>query len=62
MAEKIIELQDLRLTQGDTNDIMAPMELDLLSLFTLIKNDALKEVEKEGTPEGLIESIISMLE
>ena len=52
------ELTDKKITQSQADDIMAPMELDLISIFKVMEEDFLETVDGyEGTPEQFIEEI-----
>ena len=56
------EIQDKKLTQDQADKYMAPLELDLLSIFKVMENDMMDISEKyKGTPERLIDDIVSFL-
>ena len=55
-------ITDRRITQEEAGRLMAPLELDLLSLFKVIQEDILTGMENyKGTPEQYIEEILNNL-
>ncbi len=55
-------LTDKKVTQEEAGRLMAPMELDLLSLFKVIQEDIITGiVDFEGTPEQYIEQVLNSL-
>ena len=53
---------DRKLTQDEAGQLMAPLELDLLSLFKVMQQDIITGMEGfEGTPEQYIESVLKNL-
>lgn len=52
-------ITDRRITQDEAGQLMAPMELDLLSLFKVMEQDILTGLEDfEGTPEEYIDRVV----
>lgn len=59
MAEELI---DRKIYQDEANELMAPMELDLLAVFKLLENDTLEMMDEyEGTADQLINDVLSQL-
>ncbi len=55
-------ITDKKITQDQADQLQAPMELDLIAIFKVMESDMLKATEGyEGTPENLIDDIISGL-
>lgn len=56
-------ITDKKITQDQADRLQAPMELDLIAVFKVMENDMLKATEEfEGTPEKMIEEILSGLD
>ena len=56
------EIRDKKITQSEVDNLMAPLELDLLALFKVMLNDMLDYSEEyEGSPENYINNILSYL-
>lgn len=55
-------ISDRRITQEEAGQLMAPLELDLLSAFKVMQEDILTGMENyEGTPEQYIEEVLKNL-
>lgn len=56
------ELKDRKITQRESDVMMAPMELDFIALFNIMEKDIMKLSEEfVGTPEELITAITELL-
>jgi len=58
----LAELTDKKITQGQADRLMAPLELDLWALFRVMEEDMITLSESfEGTPEELIDELVKKL-
>ncbi len=60
------DIYDKKLTQNEVDNLMGPMELDLIAYFTQMRDEILKAIDKgarnNSTPDELIEDITKLLE
>lgn len=57
------EFGDNKLTQEEADNLMSPLESDLTTLFSYMRDDMLETLlDYEGTPEGFIDAILGPLQ
>ncbi len=60
------DIYDKKLTQNEVDNLMGPMELDLIAYFNQMRDEILKAIDKgarnNSTPDELIEDITKLLE
>lgn len=60
------DIYDKKLTQNEVDNLMGPMELDLIAYFAQMRDEILKTIDKgarnNSTPDELIEDITKLLE
>lgn len=60
------DIYDKKLTQNEVDNLMGPMELDLIAYFTQMRDEILKAIDEgsrnNSTPDELIEDITKLLE
>lgn len=56
-------LVDRKITQGEADELMSEMELDLTAIFKVMEQDIIETIESwEGSPDELVDEIISKLD